>query len=151
MTQDSGYWADSLTAEPNQSGQPSSFSWRLVFRNQALSAGCAHCLERPSQLSVRFVYLLRHLLLYLFPCIYTDNHEQDGANSNCSINVNNSLSALAGLAQRLECWPVVCRDPGSVPAKGTYLGCSLSLALVGLCGWQPLDVPFLSLSPSHSI
>nr|KAF6452907.1 hypothetical protein HJG59_008214 [Molossus molossus] len=55
-------------------------------------------------------------------------------------NVKKEYSALANLAQRLEHQPAVQRDPGSVPAKGRYLGCSLSPALVGLCGCQPLDV-----------
>nr|KAF6490015.1 hypothetical protein HJG59_010389 [Molossus molossus] len=49
-------------------------------------------------------------------------------------------TALAGLAQWLEHRPAVQRDLGSVPAKGAYLGCSLSPVLVGLCGWQPLNV-----------
>nr|KAF6452893.1 hypothetical protein HJG59_008203 [Molossus molossus] len=64
-------------------------------------------------------------------------------------------TALAGLAQRLEHRPAVQRDPGSVPTKGMYLGCSLSPALVGSCGWQPLDVSLsrrcFSLSSSLSV
>nr|KAF6429164.1 catenin alpha 2 [Molossus molossus] len=69
------------------------------------------------------------------------------------------LLALAGLAQRLERQPAVLRDPGSVPAKGTYLGCSLSPALVGCAGGSHsmcsfhIDVSLsfsVPLSPSHS-
>nr|KAF6444252.1 hypothetical protein HJG59_008556 [Molossus molossus] len=64
--------------------------------------------------------------------------------------------ALAGLAQRLERRPAVRRDPGSVPAKGTYLGCSLSPALVGCEGGNHSMCPFhvdvsLSLCSSLSL
>nr|KAF6416268.1 hypothetical protein HJG59_009524 [Molossus molossus] len=60
--------------------------------------------------------------------------------------------ALAGLAQRLERRPAVERDPGSVPAKGMYLGCSLSPALVGRVGGSHSMCPFRSmfLSPLSS-
>nr|KAF6460531.1 hypothetical protein HJG59_011445 [Molossus molossus] len=46
------------------------------------------------------------------------------------------------LAQRLERRPAVLRDPGSVPAKGMYLGYSLSLALVGRAGGSHSMCPF---------
>nr|KAF6444194.1 hypothetical protein HJG59_008504 [Molossus molossus] len=67
----------------------------------------------------------------------------------------NKSWALASLAQRLERWPAVLRDPGSVPAKGTYFGCSLSPALVGRAGGShsmcPFTSMFLSLSPFLSL
>nr|KAF6500946.1 hypothetical protein HJG59_007969 [Molossus molossus] len=67
---------------------------------------------------------------------------------------NGVLALLADLAQWLECWPVVQRNLGLVPARGRYLSCSLSPALVGLCGRQPLDVSLsrrcFSLLPSLS-
>nr|KAF6500909.1 hypothetical protein HJG59_007936 [Molossus molossus] len=65
------------------------------------------------------------------------------------------VPALASLAQRLERRPAVRRDPGSVPAKGTYFGCSLSPALVGRLGGShsmcPFTSMFLSLSPFLSL
>ena len=33
------------------------------------------------------------------------------------------LSALAGVAQWIECWPVNKRVAGLIPGQGTYLGC----------------------------
>nr|KAF6450455.1 hypothetical protein HJG59_008349 [Molossus molossus] len=69
-----------------------------------------------------------------------------------SLKINKG--ALASLAQRLECRPVVQRDPGSVPAKGVYLGCSLSPALVGRVGGSHSMCPFhidVSLSLSSSL
>nr|KAF6472962.1 hypothetical protein HJG59_019973 [Molossus molossus] len=60
-------------------------------------------------------------------------------------------TALAGLAQRLERRPAVQRDPGSVPAKGTYLGCSLSPALVGRAGGSHSMCPFMSMFLSLSL
>ena len=32
-------------------------------------------------------------------------------------------SALAGVAQWIECWPVNQRVSGSIPSQGTCLGC----------------------------
>nr|KAF6416273.1 hypothetical protein HJG59_009528 [Molossus molossus] len=68
------------------------------------------------------------------------------------------VTALAGFAQWLELQPAVPRDPGSVPGKGMYLGCSLSLALVGSRGGSHSMCPFhinVSLSsplfPFHTI
>ncbi|KAM7155585.1 F-box only protein 33 isoform 5-T5 [Molossus nigricans] len=75
----------------------------------------------------------------------------------------NIWRTLAGLAQRLERQPAVQRVPGLVPAKVTYLDCSLSPPRLGSCGWQPLNVSLshhrcfslsslsLSLSPSYSV
>nr|KAF6492503.1 hypothetical protein HJG59_009693 [Molossus molossus] len=74
-----------------------------------------------------------------------------------SLPKKKNIAALAGLAQRLE-HRTARRDRGSVPAKGTYLGCSLSLALVGCAGGDHSMCPFhidvslslcSSLSPSH--
>nr|KAF6489886.1 hypothetical protein HJG59_010288 [Molossus molossus] len=74
--------------------------------------------------------------------------------------IKNEPRALASLAQRLERRPAVRRDPGSVPAKGTYFGCKFVPGPGWSCGWQPLDVSLhvdvslslsLSLSPSLSI
>nr|KAF6469743.1 hypothetical protein HJG59_011119 [Molossus molossus] len=57
-----------------------------------------------------------------------------------SIQVQEAQRALASLVQQLEHWPVVWRDLGSVLARGMYLGCTLSPALVGSRGWRPLNV-----------
>ena len=64
----------------------------------------------------------------------------------------NNRSALAGVAQWIECWPVNQAVAGSVLSQGTCLGCTLGPWL-GMCERQPVDVslahqcffPFLSL------
>ena len=38
-------------------------------------------------------------------------------------SVKNMNSALAGVAQGIEYWPVNQRVTGSIPNQGTYLGC----------------------------
>ena len=60
-------------------------------------------------------------------------------------------TALAGVAQRTEHWPVKLKVTGSIPSQGTCLGCRPGPQL-GACEREVIDVShtwlFLSLSPS---
>ncbi|KAM7069477.1 telomerase-binding protein EST1A isoform 3-T4 [Molossus nigricans] len=70
-----------------------------------------------------------------------------------SDKLKNVSLALAGLAQRLERRPAVQRDPGSVPAKGTYFGCSLSRPwlVVRVAATRCVSFTSMFLSPSLSL
>ena len=81
----------------------------MVFRNQPLSAGCAHCLETLSTVRVTFVHLLTHTYTHIFfyicpPVCLLKIKSKNGANSNCSISASNSLS----LVEVLWCVYVTC-------------------------------------------
>ena len=61
------------------------------------------------------------------------------------------VSALAGVAQWVECWPVEQRVAGLIPSQGTCLGCGPGPQL-GVCERQPhTDVSFPLFLPSPSL
>nr|KAF6480891.1 hypothetical protein HJG59_010685 [Molossus molossus] len=99
--------------------------------------------------SAPYCYPMTHAGLY--GSVHIDSERSRGQATNPR---RNTSSALAGLAQWLERRPLVQRDPGLVPTKGTYLGCSLSPALVGRAGGSHSMCPFhvdVSLSLSLSL